>query len=175
MTLVQRVAARAFAAKQALRLKYHVAAKALVVGDQQKAAPQKVDDLFKEVKDGNPGYTDEQAWATAWSVYCKHVSPGSDHCHEPTSQYLKEAEVTRPTPLAGEASIERPTPTAAKAHDFKKGEKVKVTKGKYKGLTGVVDFVGSGPGQDQVSVDLDHPVHKMMGPAIISPNDIAKA
>lgn len=71
----------------------HVAARwlALRVGDQDKAAPKKVDDLFKEVKDGNPSYTDEQAWATAWSIYCKHVDPNGEHCQKGgPSQYLKE-------------------------------------------------------------------------------------
>lgn len=50
--------------------------------------PAKVDELFDEVKSTNPDYTDEQAWATAWSIYCKHVEPGSDSCHLPTSEYL---------------------------------------------------------------------------------------
>ena len=51
--------------------------------------PAKVDELFDEIKENNPGYSDEQAWATAWSVFCKHVEPGSDSCHLPTSEYLK--------------------------------------------------------------------------------------
>jgi len=51
--------------------------------------PAKVDELFKEVKKDNPSYTDERAWATAWSIYCKHVEPGSDHCSRPPSEYLK--------------------------------------------------------------------------------------
>ena len=51
--------------------------------------PAKVDELFDEVKENNPSYSDEQAWATAWSIYCKHVEPGSDSCHLPTSEYLK--------------------------------------------------------------------------------------
>jgi len=51
--------------------------------------PAKVDELFDEVKKSNPSYSDEQAWATAWSIYCKHVEPGSESCHLPTSEYLK--------------------------------------------------------------------------------------
>lgn len=51
--------------------------------------PSPVDKYYKEVKDSNPSYSDEQAWATAWSVFCKHVEPGSEHCHKPTSEYLK--------------------------------------------------------------------------------------
>lgn len=52
--------------------------------------PAKVDDLFKEIKKDNPSYSDEQAWATAWSVFCKHVDPDSDHCHQ--KEYLKGKE-----------------------------------------------------------------------------------
>jgi hypothetical protein len=44
--------------------------------------PKKVDDLVKEVKEKNPGYTDAQAWGTAWSIYCKSVSPDSPHCKQ---------------------------------------------------------------------------------------------
>lgn len=51
--------------------------------------PSPVDDYFKEVKKDNPSYSDEQAWATAWSIYCKHKNPGSEHCQKPTSEYLK--------------------------------------------------------------------------------------
>lgn len=51
--------------------------------------PAKVDELFDEVKKNNPSYSDEQAWATAWSIYCKHVEPKSESCHMPTSEYLK--------------------------------------------------------------------------------------
>jgi hypothetical protein len=51
--------------------------------------PVDVDRYFKEVKDANPDYSDEQAWATAWSIYCRHKNPGSDHCQKDTSEYLK--------------------------------------------------------------------------------------
>jgi hypothetical protein len=88
---------------------YLVAARylAAVTADQGKSAPKKVDDLFKEVKDGNPSYSDEQAWATAWSIYCKNVDPNGEHCHKGPGGYLnKEAEDEQ------QASIERPTPTA---------------------------------------------------------------
>jgi hypothetical protein len=56
---------------------------------KSKSAPKKVDKYFDEVKKSNPDYSDEQAWATAWSIFCKHVEPGSDHCKKPTSEYLK--------------------------------------------------------------------------------------
>lgn len=51
--------------------------------------PSPVDKYFDQVKEQNPSYSDSQAWATAWSIYCKHKNPGSDHCHKPPSEYLK--------------------------------------------------------------------------------------
>lgn len=54
------------------------------------------------------------------------------------------------------------------------GDKVEVTKGKERGLTGVVTHTKSGPHGNMVSVDLDHPVHKMMGPAILEPGALKK-
>ncbi len=51
--------------------------------------PSPVDRYFKEVKDSNPSYSDEKAWATAWSIYCKHKNPDSDHCHKSPGEYLK--------------------------------------------------------------------------------------
>jgi hypothetical protein len=44
--------------------------------------PKKVDELADEVRKKNPGYTDAQVWGTAWSIYCKNVSPGSEHCKQ---------------------------------------------------------------------------------------------
>lgn len=54
--------------------------------------PSPVDKYYKEVKDSNPDYSEEQAWATAWSIYCKHKNPGSEHCSKPPSEYLKGKE-----------------------------------------------------------------------------------
>jgi len=51
--------------------------------------PSPVDDYFKKVKKDNPSYSDSQAWATAWSIYCKHKNPGSEHCKKETSEYFK--------------------------------------------------------------------------------------
>jgi len=48
--------------------------------------PSPVDKYFEEVKKNNPSYSDAQAWATAWSIYCKHKNPGSEHCHQ--DEYL---------------------------------------------------------------------------------------
>lgn len=50
--------------------------------------PAPVDRYFKEVKEGNPSYSDAQAWATAWSIYCRHRNPGSDHCKKDPDEYL---------------------------------------------------------------------------------------
>lgn len=56
--------------------------------------PSPVDKYYKQIKKDNPDYSDEQAWATAWSVYCKHKNPGSPHCKRPPSDYLKGKEAT---------------------------------------------------------------------------------
>lgn len=58
--------------------------------------PSPVDKYFKEVKKDNPSYSDEQAWATAWSIFCKNVNPGSPSCHKPTSEYLKKEAAAQP-------------------------------------------------------------------------------
>lgn len=52
--------------------------------------PKKIDELVKEIKERNPSYDDAKAFATAWSVYCKHIEPGSAHCKKDSpSEYLK--------------------------------------------------------------------------------------
>jgi len=56
--------------------------------------PSPVDKYHEKIKKDNPDYSDEQAWATAWSVFCKHKNPGSPHCHKPQSEYLKGKEAT---------------------------------------------------------------------------------
>jgi|WetSurMetagenome_2_1015567.scaffolds.fasta_scaffold504493_2 hypothetical protein len=55
--------------------------------------PSPVDKYYKQIKRDNPSYSDEQAWATAWSIYCKHKNPGSPSCHKPTEDYLKKAKL----------------------------------------------------------------------------------
>jgi len=52
-----------------------------LTADQDKTAPSKVDKYFKSVKEKNPSYTDAQAWATAWSIFCRS-NPGSSSCHQ---------------------------------------------------------------------------------------------
>ena len=56
--------------------------------------PSPVDKYYKQIKKDSPSYSDEQAWATAWSIYCKHKNPGSPHCHKPTEEYLKGKEAS---------------------------------------------------------------------------------
>jgi hypothetical protein len=51
--------------------------------------PSPVDKYYKQIRKENPSYSEEQAWATAWSVFCKHKDPGSSHCHKSPSEYLK--------------------------------------------------------------------------------------
>jgi hypothetical protein len=53
--------------------------------------PSPVDKYFDQIKEKNPSYSDEQAWATAWSIFCKNT-PGSSHCHKPPSEYLRGKE-----------------------------------------------------------------------------------
>ena len=65
----------------------HMASTKVAVGD----IPADVERYVKEIKDGNPGYDDAQAWATAWSRYCKYKNPGSDHCKMDTNDYFKNA------------------------------------------------------------------------------------
>ena len=50
--------------------------------------PSQVDDIKKNVQKNNPDYSESQAWATAWSVYCKHKNPSSEHCKRKPSEYL---------------------------------------------------------------------------------------
>lgn len=58
--------------------------------------PSPVDKYYKQVKEKNPSYSDSQAWATAWSIYCKHKNPGSPSCHKPREEYLKRKEAAQP-------------------------------------------------------------------------------
>lgn len=50
--------------------------------------PAEVERLAKRIQASNPSYTPSQAWATAWSVYCKHKRPSSPHCRRPPSAYF---------------------------------------------------------------------------------------
>ena len=57
--------------------------------------PADVERYHKEVVEGNPNYSEEQAWATAWSIYCKHKQPGSEHCKQDEYLTKKVAMVIR--------------------------------------------------------------------------------
>jgi hypothetical protein len=52
--------------------------------------PKEVEEKAKEVEKSNPDYDDAKVWATAWSIYCKHIEPGSDHCSKKPGEYLKK-------------------------------------------------------------------------------------
>lgn len=56
--------------------------------------PSPVDKYYEQVKEHNPAYSEEQVWATAWSIYCKHKNPGSPSCHKDPSEYLKGKKAT---------------------------------------------------------------------------------
>jgi len=55
---------------------------------QGEAMPKDVDRYHDEVLKSNPDYSEAQAWATAWSIFCRNKDPGSEHCKKPTSEYL---------------------------------------------------------------------------------------
>jgi hypothetical protein len=59
--------------------------------------------------------------------------------------------------------------TGRGSHAFKTGNHVTIISGKYRGISGTVTHAASGPRGDKVSVALDHPVHRMMGPAVLDP------
>lgn len=50
--------------------------------------PRKVEELVRRISKQNPTYSEAQAWATAWSVYCRNINPGSRHCRRPPSEYF---------------------------------------------------------------------------------------
>lgn len=55
---------------------------------EHKLAPDDVRRYFLEAKESNPEYSDEQAWAVAWSRYCKYKEPSSPHCRKGRAEYL---------------------------------------------------------------------------------------
>jgi len=54
------------------------------------SVPQKVEDLVDEIKKDNPSYDEARAWATAWSVYCKHVNNSNPSCKREPEGYLRK-------------------------------------------------------------------------------------
>lgn len=52
------------------------------------AIPPKVRELEAKVRAENPDYSVGQARATAWSIFCKHVDPTSQHCKKLRHQYF---------------------------------------------------------------------------------------
>ena len=53
-----------------------------------KNLPPRVEKLVKEITEKSPKYTEAQVWATAWSIYCKHIKPGDGHCSKGPDDYL---------------------------------------------------------------------------------------
>jgi hypothetical protein len=51
--------------------------------------PEEVERYYEEVIDDNPDYSESQAWATAWSIYCKHKNPDSPHCRKDRDEYFQ--------------------------------------------------------------------------------------
>ena len=51
--------------------------------------PADVERYVKDIKKKNPDYSESQAWATAWSIYCKYKNPESDHCKMNASDYFR--------------------------------------------------------------------------------------
>ncbi len=50
--------------------------------------PDDVERYVEDIKKKNPDYSEGQAWATAWSIYCKYKNPGSDHCKQDAEDYF---------------------------------------------------------------------------------------
>jgi hypothetical protein len=46
--------------------------------------PKSVERYYDETMEGNPDYTPEQAWGTAWSRYCAYKKSDSPRCHQKT-------------------------------------------------------------------------------------------
>lgn len=55
--------------------------------------PTPVDKYYEQVKEENPSYSESQAWATAWKIYCQHVNPDSKSCHQPKKSFLRDAPI----------------------------------------------------------------------------------
>jgi hypothetical protein len=58
--------------------------------------PEEVESYYEEVIDDNPDYSESQAWATAWSIYCKHKNPDSPHCRKDCDEYFQNAKIWVP-------------------------------------------------------------------------------
>jgi hypothetical protein len=66
------------------------------VNRQAKNLPKELEKKVKEIEKGNPSYDEAKVWATAWSVYCKHINPGSPHCKKKNKgDYLKSKKAAK--------------------------------------------------------------------------------
>ena len=53
-----------------------------------KNLPPKVEKYVKQIEKDNPDYDEAKVWATAWSLYCKHVNNDSPHCKKSPGDYF---------------------------------------------------------------------------------------
>lgn len=53
-----------------------------------KNIPPKVEKYVKQIRESSPDYDEAKVWATAWSIYCKHVNNGSPHCKRDREEYF---------------------------------------------------------------------------------------
>ncbi len=58
--------------------------------------PADVERYVEDIKKKNPDYSEGQAWATAWSIYCKYKNPESDHCKMNASDYFQGRKAAGP-------------------------------------------------------------------------------
>jgi hypothetical protein len=118
--------------------------------------PKKVDEYVQQIKEDNPSYDDAQAWATAWSIYCKYKNPSSDHCHQPASAYFpgKGGEVGSSGPLM----LRRDYGTVKQASTGQECEFFKARNGKW--YMGLSDY----PPEDDEEMDYWDPEYDYYGP-----------
>ena len=69
--------------------------------------PAALERLVNRIRQANPKYTAQQVYATAWSVYCKHVNPGSKHCRRPPSAYFSGTEPSFVVPAEVKREVKR--------------------------------------------------------------------
>ena len=76
--------------------------------------PAAVHKIFDAVKESNPSWTDQHAWAVAWSQYCR--SHKSQHCHRKPSEYGATVNTTKTAGLI-RTTYEIVTPESAEEGD----------------------------------------------------------
>jgi hypothetical protein len=65
--------------------------------EQERDVPKYVKELAEQItksykdKGDDKGTAESKGYATAWSVYCRYKSPGSEHCHRAPSDYFPKS------------------------------------------------------------------------------------